>query len=97
VRQGDGASLRTHLQRLATNTGEVDSRLNIQWPKVGRPLWDHFRRLGRPPAMSGLAPISAQEIVAYQQLYGIRFNPWELGVIELFDVIAMDCASGPSG
>jgi nitric oxide synthase oxygenase domain/subunit len=97
TRQGDGASLRTHLQRLAKNTGEVDPLLKIEWPKVGRPIWNAFRRLGRAPSMSGLGDITAQEILAHQQLYGVRFSAWELDVIHMFDALVQEHASKQQG
>ncbi|MYM31483.1 hypothetical protein GTP58_24420 [Duganella sp. CY15W] len=90
MRQGDGASLRTHLQRLAVNTGKVDPRLQIEWPALGLPVWNIFQRLSRPASMSGALPISMQEVAAYQALRGIRLTEWELDVIELFDSIALE-------
>jgi hypothetical protein len=82
--------LRTHLQRLAKNTGKVDPRLNIAWPALGLPIWDAFRRLGRPPSMGGVEAITNQEIQAYQNVYGVRFTAWELDVIDMFDNIALE-------
>ena len=90
ARQGDGATLRTHLQRLAKNTGEVDPQLNIEWPPVGRPIWEAFRRMGRSMSFSGPGPITPQDILAYQTLHGVRFSSWELEVIEQFDAIALN-------
>ena len=77
---------------MAKNTGEVDPLLKIEWPRLGRPLWDAFRAMGRPPSMSGVAEISNQEILAYQQIEGVRFTSWELGVIRMFDAIAIEAA-----
>ncbi|QOY96328.1 hypothetical protein IM543_11200 [Massilia sp. UMI-21] len=93
ARQGDGATLRTHLQRLAKNTGEVDPLLKIEWPRVGLPLWDAFRRMGRSSTVNGPGPIQPENILAYQQLYRVRFTDWELEVIEAFDAIAMEAMS----
>ncbi len=95
ARQGDGASLRTHLQRLAKNTGKVDDRLKIEWPLVGRPVWEVFQRLGRPPSMNGIEPISNQEIAAFQSVYRIRFTEWELETIALFDSIFVEVRNKP--
>ena len=90
ARQGDGASLRTHLRRLADNTGKSDPRLHIVWPATGRSVWDVFCSLSRPPSMSGASPISMQEIAAYQTVHRIRLNPWELEMIQVFDSIALE-------
>ena len=62
----------------------------MKWSRLGKALWDAFRAMSRPPSMSGVAEISNQEILAYQQIEGIQFNAWELGVIRMFDAIAMD-------
>lgn len=88
--QGDGATLRTHLQRAAKNTGTSDPRLNIEWPREGRPIWEAFRRIGRSQTFGGPGPILPENILAYQQLNGVKFTAWELSVIEEFDAIAID-------
>jgi hypothetical protein len=90
ARLGDGATLRTHLQRAAKNTGEQDPRLNIEWPRAGRPIWDAFRRIGRSMTTNGPGPITPLDILAYQTLYGLTFTPWELEVIDAFDAIALE-------
>lgn len=90
--QGDGATLRTHLQRLARN-GKHDPRLNVQWPRIGREIWGVFTQLGRPPSMSGLARITQAEIQAWQQNQRVRLTPWELELITVFDGIAIDAAN----
>jgi hypothetical protein len=82
--------LRTHLQRAAKNTGERDPRLNIEWPRVGRPIWDAFRRIGRSMTMDGPGPITPQDILAYQTLYCVKFTSWELEVIDAFDAVAIE-------
>lgn len=89
---GDGATLRTHLQRAARNTGETDPRLNIEWPRVGRALWDVFRRIGRSMTPGGPGPIQPENILAYQQLYRVAFTDWELSVIEAFDAVALEAS-----
>lgn len=87
---GDGATLRAHLQRAARNTGERDPRLHVEWPRAGRPLWDAFRRMGRSMTMNGPGPITPQDILAFQQLHGVRFTAWELDVIDAFDAVALE-------
>ena len=93
MRQGDGAPLRTHLQRLAVNTGRVDPRLRVAWPAHGMPIWRIFNSLGRPPSMGGLSAISQQEIQAWQANHGVKLTPWELEMIEVFDRIALEISS----
>jgi len=78
------------LQRVARNTGEHDPRLNVEWPRLGRSLWDAFRRIGRSMTMNGPGPIMPENILAFQQLHGVKFTPWELDVIDAFDAIAME-------
>lgn len=81
---------------MAKNTGEVDPRLNIQWPKVGLPLWEAFKRLDRQPVMEGIGPITLGGIQAYQSLYRVRFTEWELEILQMFDRVALD-AIGKNG
>lgn len=90
MRLGDGATLRTHLQRAAKIEGEADPRLNIVWPRAGRPIWDAFRRMGRSMTMDGPGRITPQDILAFQQLHRVQFTDWELEVIEAFDAVAME-------
>ena len=78
---------------MAKNTGEVDPRLNIQWPKLGLPLWEAFKRLDRQPVMEGIGPITTAGILAHQDLYRVRFTEWELEVLQTFDRIAMEAAA----
>lgn len=82
--------MRAHLQRVAKNTGEVDPRLDIAWPRAGRALWEVFQRLGRSMTVNGPGPITAQDILAYQTLHQVEFSAWELDVIETFDGIALE-------
>lgn len=87
---GDGATLRTHLQRAVRNTGKPDPRLNIEWPRSGLPIWEAFRRIGRSYGPGGPGPIQPENILAYQQLHGVRFTAWELEVIEALDAVALE-------
>ncbi len=93
AREGDGATLRTHLQRLAVNKGKADPRLHIDWPKAGRPIWNVFQSLGRPQAMSGLAQIPQTEIRAWMDNNGVKLTPWELDMIAAFDRAAIEFAN----
>ena len=81
------------MRRLAANTGKVDPRLQIEWPPLGRPIWNVFRRLGRPPSINGMEPINMQEIQAYQNVRRVRLTDWELDVIDMFDSIALEISN----
>jgi len=75
---------------VAKNTGEVDPRLEIRWPRLGLPLWDAYKRLDRQSVMDGIGPITLAGIHAYQSLYRVRFSEWELDVLQMFDRIALE-------
>lgn len=87
--QGDGASLRTHLERAFKATGEMDSQL----AEVNQPLrtelqalWDVYARLSYTrQADGGVLP---SEIEAYGRLHGLRFTPWEASVLLDMDIAA---------
>jgi len=57
---------------------------------MGRPIWDAFRRIGRSMTVNGPGPITPQDILAYQTLYGVTFTAWELEVIDAFDAVALE-------
>lgn len=46
--------------------------------------------MGRSSTFNGPGPIQPENILAYQQLYGVQFTDWELGVIEAFDDIMLE-------
>jgi hypothetical protein len=82
---------------VAKNTGEVDSRLKIEWPRVGLPLWEVYKRLDRQPVMEGIGPITLAGIQAYQSLYRVRFSEWEIETLQMFDRIAIEASTRKSG
>ena len=92
--QGDGATLRTHLQRLAETTGRVDEKLLHQCPPEGLPIYQAFIQMGRS-RVSGFGPsaISFHEIEAWQRLYGVRLTAWELDTIIELDSVFLRSAS----
>ena len=95
--QGDGASLRTHLQR-AAGTGRIDDRLFNECPKQCLPLWTAFTQIGRSrPSGFGASAISLQEIEAWQRLYGVRLTAWELDTIIELDAVFVQRASKKKG
>lgn len=90
VREGDGAPLRTHLQRLAVNTGKVDPRLLVECPAAGTFIWNAFKTMTRTYTMGGPGPISMVEIEAWQRVNGMRLTTWELDMIHAFDSVALE-------
>lgn len=88
--QGDGASLRTHLQRLRANTGRVDPLLAAAaqpLPSAIAPLWEAFVALSatRGAAFEGVAPITCLEIEAWCRLHAVRLSPWEVETLLAVD------------
>lgn len=82
---------------MAANTGKADPRLAVNWPALGRPIWEAFLQLGRPASMDGIQRISCQEIDAYQRVNGITFTAWERSTIAMFDSIAIEIANEKKG
>lgn len=95
--QGDGASLRTHLQR-AAGTGRIDDRLFNECPKEVRAIWETFTQIGRSrPSGFGVSAVSLQEIESWQRLYGVRLTAWELDTIIELDAVFVQRASKKKG
>ncbi len=90
--QGDGATLRTHLQRLYQNTRQADTRLLLQCPQECEPLWRVFNSLGRAGG-SGLTPITQQEVQAWQANHSTRLRSWEVDTLFALDQLAATVAA----
>ena len=94
----DGATLRTHLQRLRANTGSTDPRLQAAatpLPPTVATLWSAFVALSgtrMPVADGGMAPITFGEIEAWQRLTGVRLTPWEVETLLAVDRAARSAA-----
>lgn len=57
-------------------------------------LWGVFLQLHNMRASSmGASPISASDLLAYQQLHGVEMNSWELECLHALDQVAMKAAS----
>ncbi|MBX3634050.1 MAG: hypothetical protein KF683_01405 [Rubrivivax sp.] len=89
-RQPDGSTLLQHLQRAAELTGQPDPRLQRRVPPAGAALWDAFCELAaaRPAAM-GAGAVPMTEVLAWQQLHGVRLTPWEVGTLLAMDRAAL--------
>lgn len=82
--QGDGATLRTHLQRGYVNTRVADPRLDVRCPDGCEELWQAFNTLARP--------ITQQEIAAWQANHASRLSAWEIDTLYALDRIAAEIA-----
>ena len=95
ARQADGAPLRTHLQRLAANTGKVDERLLIDRVHPGPAgVLDAYLSLGatRRSGM-GMHAFTLSDIEAWCRLNGVRLTPWELDTLIALDQAALAVAT----
>jgi hypothetical protein len=97
ARLEDGASLRTHLQRLYQSTGKLDPRLEAPpIPAAGRALYEIYvslaasRRSGMGPS-----PLALVDVDAYCRLTGITLTGWELDTLFLMDQTALAVATKP--
>ncbi|MGA1296975.1 MAG: phage tail assembly chaperone [Burkholderiaceae bacterium] len=91
----DGATLRTHLQRLAYSSGKVDARLEAPPPaRAVRGLWDAFLMLSAS-RRSGMSPhpLTMVDIEAYCRMANIQLSNWELETLIALDAVAMAAAA----
>jgi len=95
ARQGDGATLRQHLQRMAYASKKVDERLEAK-PiyRAVAGLWDFFLALSatRRASMAAHA-LTMTDIEAYARLTGITLTDWELDVLIALDGVALKAAA----
>lgn len=90
----DGATLRTHLQRMAYSSGKVDSRLEAHPPpRAVMVLWETFLLLAAT-RRSGMSahPLTMNDIEAYCRMANIQLTPWELETLIALDAVAMTAA-----
>lgn len=92
-KQPDGATLREHLMAAMRQSCRADSRLLQRIPAAAQPLWHAFAQLSRmrSSGFSGPSAISPQDMLAWCQLHGIRFTPWELDTLADMDSALMRC------
>ncbi len=77
----DGYTLRDHLQAEARQTGRPDADLLAAPPHGTEVLWGAYVALAGSRQM-GQSAIPASEILAHQQLHGIRFSGWEVDTLQ---------------
>ena len=92
--QPDGSTLRQHLLAAAAAGSLPDPRLHSQPPAEVSALWAAFVSLNasRP---AGLAPaaIGPADLLAWQQLHGLRLTGWELQTLQAMDRAALEAAA----
>lgn len=92
--QPDGSTLRQHLLAAAAAGSPPDARLHSQPPAEAAELWATFVALNasRP---AGFAPsaIGPADLLAWQQLHGVRLTAWELQTLQAMDHAALEAAA----
>lgn len=96
--QPDGSTLRQHLQAAAAAGAPPDPRLNSRPPEAAAALYDLFVALNaaRPVGM-GPNAIPPSEMLAWQQLHGVRLSPWEAETLLAMDRAALAAHCNPRG
>ena len=89
-RQPDGSTLRAHLQAAASAGIPTDPMLLHRAPPAAAVLWDAFVALnGARHAGMQPGPILPSEVLAWQQLMGLRLTPWEADTLLAMDRAAL--------
>jgi hypothetical protein len=86
--QQDGATLRQHLQAVATKGGQVDERLGPPAiPSCVTYLWDTFMSLSsaRRSGGFGASAIALTDMEAWARMNRVSFTPWEIDTILVMD------------
>lgn len=72
--------MREHLQAVARSTGRLPPELmTTPVPAAALALWDAFAAIAGTRGAG--APISWQDLAAWQQANGVRLSPWEADTI----------------
>lgn len=77
----DAYTLRQHLLAEARQTGKPDPDLLATPPPGTELLWGAYVALSETRA-SGQGAIAPSELIAHQQLYRVRFSPWEVETLQ---------------
>lgn len=92
-RQSDGSTLRKHLESVEKVTGKRPKELEtIELPEVFQFCWEWFLHLNnaRPSGGFGASPLLYSEMQAFFELKQLSPEPWEIDIIKMFDIIALD-------
>jgi len=76
----------------AAQAGATPPELHLPpLPVCAEALWGVFLDLNncRDVGMA-ISPIKPSEVLAYQRLHGVRFNPWEVDTLAALDRVAME-------
>ena len=94
----DGSTLRAHLQAAADAGMPPDARLRSRPPEAAAVLWDSFVALNsaRPGGM-GPGAIPPSELMAWQQLHGVRLSAWEAETLMAMDRAALAAHAAAKG
>ena len=96
-RESDGQSLRDHLEAVERQTGIRPEELDgPDFPSLMSYVWSAFLSLSssRNPALSGVAPITYEQIKAWTQVTGNPLSPREVDAIKRLDYIFMEEMNG---
>ena len=91
-RQGDGATLRHHLEQVYKQTGKRPEQFTeVECPEEMRYLWQWFCELSgtRQYSEVGAMPITFQEMDAWARLSGNEPSPLDVKVLKQIDFIAL--------
>lgn len=86
--QGDGATLRQHLEVVRKATGEMPPELNISpIPRAVLNVWNAYQRLAAARGSNGYEPdpIGWEAMRAMQEITGEILTPWEADTIISID------------
>jgi hypothetical protein len=89
----DGATKRDHLLAVERVTGETPDDLKLLPIPAGMDgLWSTFLQLHprRAPGMNGPAALTPSDLLAWQQLYGVEFTPFEVETLFALDDAAVN-------
>ena len=91
-KQGDGASLRHHLESLQRNTGITPEQLEpVPFPETLEFIWRDFHELNNGRTSNGytLNPISYTELDAWNRLMNKQVTAQEISIMKQLDAVFM--------
>lgn len=92
TRQADGSTLAQHLLAAQAATGHADALLQATPPAAGLYLWGVWLALHQSRGSSGMgapAPVTLQDMAAWQQVYRAPLAPWEAETLQAMDRAAL--------
>lgn len=94
-RRKDGSTERDHLLAVQRVTGKQPPELQVPpLPPGTADLWGTYLQI-RNSCAAGLGPavMTQQDVLAWQQLHGVRLLPWEIDTLFAIDVAARAAAT----